>query len=177
MPKARIAMLAAILYAGLWFAPAFADEYRDVYQLYKSGNPGQALERIDAHLAHKPHDSRMRFLKGVILTEQVRRPEAIAVFTELTQDFPELPEPYNNLAVLYAAQGNYLRARETLEMAVRTHPGYATAYENLGDVYAMLASQAYEKAAQLDRNNVTAPRKLAMTRELFTVKALGGANR
>jgi tetratricopeptide (TPR) repeat protein len=176
MPPARIARMlrltgvAALICASLQHAPALADEYRDLYQLYRSGDPVQALERIDAYLAQQPRDSRVRFLKGVILAEQARRPEAIAVFTELTQDFPELPEPYNNLAVVYAAQGNYARARETLEMAVRTHPGYATAYENLGDVYAMLASGAYEKAAQLDRANTTAPRKLALTRELFAVK-------
>ena len=171
MSKARIVAATVLLCAGVWFAPAFADEYRDFYQLYKSGDPAQALERIEAYLAQKPHDSRTRFLKGVILAEQLRRTEAIAVFTELTQDFPELPEPYNNLAVLYAAQGDYPRARETLEMAVRTNPGYATAYENLGDVYAMLASQAYDKAVKLDRNNGTAPRKLEITRELFTIKA------
>jgi len=177
MPRPRIAVVAALLCAGLWLAPALADQYSDLYQLYKSGNSAQALERIDAYLAQKPRDSRARFLKGVILTEQTRRDEAIAVFTELTQDFPELPEPYNNLAVLYAAQGNYPRARETLEMAVRTHPGYATAYENLGDVYAMLASHAYEKASQLDRSNATATRKLELTRELFTVKVAPAANR
>lgn len=175
MLKPRIAAAVALLCAGLWFAPAVADEYRDLYQLYKDGHAAQALERIDAYLARKPRDARARFLKGVVLTEQGSRPEAIAAFTELTQDFPELPEPYNNLAVLYAAQGNYQRARETLEMAVRTHPGYATAYENLGDVYAMLASQAYDKAAQLDRKNASAPRKLRMTRELFSVTAPPGA--
>ena len=54
---------------------------------------------------------------------------------------------------------------------MRTNPGYATAYENLGDVYAMLASQAYDKAVKLDRNNGSAPRKLEITRELFTIKA------
>ena len=181
MPLARIARfrqriaVAALSCASLWIAPALADEYRDFYQLYKSGNAVQALERIDAYLAQTPRDSRTRFLKGVILAEQGRRPEAIAVFTELTQDFPELPEPYNNLAVVYAAQGNYQRARETLEMAVRTNPSYATAYENLGDVYAMLASQAYEKSAQFDRGNRTAARKLEITRELFSVKAAPAA--
>jgi Flp pilus assembly protein TadD len=172
MPTARMTAVAALLLCGgLWLAPALADEYRDLYQLYQQGETAQALERIDAYLAQQPRDARARFLKGVILTDQKRRDEALAVFTELTQDFPELPEPYNNLAVLYAAQGNYERAREVLEMSVRTHPGYATAHENLGDVYAMLASQAYAKAAQLDPKNATARTKLGMVRELFSVKA------
>ncbi|HEY7760973.1 MAG TPA: tetratricopeptide repeat protein [Burkholderiales bacterium] len=178
----RIATLTAWLLCGaLRLAPALADEYRDLYQLYKQGD-AQALERIDAYLAKQPRDARARFLKGVILTDQKRRDEAIALFSELTQDFPELPEPYNNLAVLYAAQGEYTRAREVLEMAVRNYPAYATAHENLGDVYAMLASQAYDKAVQADPKNTTAPVKLRLVRELFSVKAppaeaASGANR
>jgi Flp pilus assembly protein TadD len=183
MPTQRIATLAALLLCGaLRLAPALADKYRDLYQLYKQGDTAQALERIDAYLASQPRDARARFLKGVILTDQKRRDEAITVFTGLTQDFPELPEPYNNLSVLYAAQGDYERAREVLEMAVRNYPGYATAHENLGDVYAMLASQAYDKAVQADPKNTTAPIKLRMVRELFSVKApppeaAPGANR
>ena len=172
MPTGRIAVLAALLlFSALGLAPARADEYGDLYQLYKQGETAKALERIDAYLGKQPRDARARFLKGVILTYQKPREEATAVFTELTQDFPELPEPYNNLAVLYAAQGNYERAREVLEMSVRTNPSYATAYENLGDVHAMLASQAYDKAAQLDPKNTTAPTKLRLVRELFSVKA------
>ncbi len=58
------------------------------------------------------------------------------MFTKLSEDYPELPEPYNNLAVLYAQQKQYDKARTALEMAIRTHPSYAIAYENLGDIYA-----------------------------------------
>jgi tetratricopeptide (TPR) repeat protein len=79
-----------------------------------------------------------------------------------------LPEPYNNLAVLYAQQKQYDRARNALEMAIRTHPSYAIAYENLGDVYAKLASQAYDKALQLDTSNAAAQSKLAMIRDLVS---------
>ena len=46
----------------------------------------------------------------------------------------------------------------------------------------MLASRAYDKAAQLDPKNTTAPTKLRLVRELFSVKAppveaAPGANR
>jgi ketosteroid isomerase-like protein len=85
----------------------------------------------------------------------------------LTEDFPELPEPYNNLAVLYASQNQFDKARTALEMAIRTNPSYATAHENLGDVYARLASQAYNKALQLDGANSAVPPKLATIREVF----------
>jgi ketosteroid isomerase-like protein len=86
-----------------------------------------------------------------------------------------LPELYNNLAVLYAAQGQYDKARHALEMSIRTHPSYATAYENLGDVYAKLASQAYDKALQLDSSNSGAKSKLSMVRELISGGPRSGA--
>ena len=66
---------------------------------------------------------------------------------QLTRDYPELAEPYNNLAVLHAASGHLEKAREALETALRLDPGYATARENLGDVYLRLAASAYEQAA------------------------------
>jgi ketosteroid isomerase-like protein len=129
----------------------------------------QAMQRVDAALAQKPRDAQMRFFKGLILTEQGKTADAIGVFQRLTEDYPELPEPYNNLAVLYASQGEYEKARASLEMAIRTHPSYATAHENLGDVYAKLASQAYDKALQLDSTNTAAQSKLALIKELISV--------
>ncbi|HEY9025308.1 MAG TPA: tetratricopeptide repeat protein, partial [Burkholderiaceae bacterium] len=86
-------------------------------------------------------------------------------------DYPDLPEPYNNLAALYAANGDYGRARVTLEQAVRANPGYAIAHENLGDVYAALASQSYAKARQLDPTNAALDNKLALARELYKRKS------
>ncbi len=144
-----------------------ADEIADIGKLLRGGQLDQALQRVDSFLATKPRDAQGRFLKGLILTEQNKTQEAITLFTRLTEDFPELPEPYNNLAVLFAGQGQYEKARQSLEMAIRTHPSYATAHENLGDVYAKLASQAYDKALQLDSNNPAAVNKLAMARELI----------
>jgi len=170
----RFPTLLAALFIGLVVAaPALAqrDELGDASELIKLGQYERALTRVEAYLEEQPKDARGRFLKGLILAEQKKFDEAIAVFTELTQDFPELPEPFNNLAVLYANQGQYDEARSALEMAIRTHPSYATAHENLGDVYAKLASQAYDKALQLDRENRTAQTKLNLIRELFSSAA------
>lgn len=152
----------------VFLSPVGADDYQDASQLLKQGKHAAALEKVDAVLASSPKDARARFLKGLILTEQGKTPDAIKVFNGLTQDYPELPEPYNNLAVLYAAQGQYDQARKSLEMAIRTHPSYAVAHENLGDVYAKMASEAYDKALQLDGGNKTAQTKLSLIRELFT---------
>ncbi len=141
---------------------------QDISQLFRQGQHVTALNKLDAYLSGNPKDAQGRFLKGLILTELNRYQEAIKVFSDLTQDFPELPEPYNNLAVLYAAQGQYDRAKQSLEQAIRTHPSYATAHENLGDIYAKMASLAYDKALQLDESNVSAQTKLALIRDLFS---------
>lgn len=151
---------------------AHADALQDIAKQVRQGQHSQALEQIDKYLAGKPNDPQGRFLKGIILTEMNKPAEAIAVFTKLTEDYPELPEPYNNLAVIYAQQKQYEKAKQALEMAIRTHPSYATAHENLGDVYARLASQAYDKALQIDSSNSSAQNKLALIRDL-----MGAGNR
>ena len=159
----------------LMSAAVKADDAADVGKLLRAGQTNEALQKVDAALAQKPKDAQMRFLKGLILTEQGKSAEAITVFTKLTDDYPELPEPYNNLAVLYASSGQYDKARAALEMAIRTNPTYGTAHENLGDVYAKLASQAYDKALQLDSGNSTAKLKLTLVRNLVG-NTTGGTN-
>ena len=154
-------------------SPSFADNLPEVQRLIKQGQYPQAMEKVDAYLSSRPKDAQGRFLKGLIYTEMNKPAEAIGVFTKLSEDYPELPEPYNNLAVLYAQQKQYDKARTALEMAIRTHPSYAIAYENLGDVYAKLASQAYDKALQLDNSNSTTQNKLALIRDLITTSGKG----
>ena len=148
---------------------AHADALSDADLLLRTGHSAQALEKVEAYLAKNPDDMQARFLKGLILTEQKRESEAIDVFLRLTQDNPEYAEPYNNLAVLYAARGNLEDARNALEAAVRVNPKYVTAQENLGDVYARLAAQAYERAAALDTKSKDVGAKLKLSRELVAV--------
>ncbi len=151
----------------LVLSTAHADDYSDVSQLARNGKFNEALAKADQYLSGKPRDPQMRFIKGVVQRDSGKTAEAIATFTRLTEDYPELPEPYNNLAVLYAGQSQFDKARTALEMAIRTNPSYTTAHENLGDVYAKLASQAYGKALQLDASNTAVAPKLALIRELF----------
>ena len=168
------AALASVLLASMLVTfSARADDYSDVNRLLRAGQAAEASALADKYLSSKPKDAQMRFLKGVILTEQGKPNDAISAFTKLTEDFPELPEPYNNLAVLYASQSQFDKARAALEMAIRTNPSYATAHENLGDVYAKLASQAYSKALQLDNSNTGVQPKLALIRELFAPGSKG----
>ncbi|MFZ6846708.1 L,D-transpeptidase Cds6 family protein [Undibacterium sp. RuRC25W] len=172
--KIRSLFVISQLSIALIALPSFADDVGDIGKMLRAGQTAEALQKTDNALMAKPKDAQLRFLKGLILTEQNKSPEAIAVFSKLTDDYPELPEPYNNLAVLYAASGQYDKARAALEMAIRTNPTYGTAHENLGDVYAKLASQAYDKALQLDSGNATAKLKLTLVRNL--VGTSGGVN-
>ena len=151
--------------------PSFADDYSEVSRLVRSGQLTEALAMADRYLATRPRDPQMRFLKGVAQSEAGRQAAAIETFTALTQEYPELPEPYNNLAVLYAGQREFDKARNALESAIRTNPGYATAHENLGDIYAQLASQSYSRAQQLDAGNASVRPKLALIRQLLSTAA------
>ncbi len=161
------------LAAAMALPNAYADDYAEVSQLMRAGKFTEAMSKADQYLSSKPRDPQMRFLKGVIQRDTGKTAEALTTFTRLTEDFPELPEPYNNLAVLYAGQSQFDKARAALEMAIRTNPSYSTAHENLGDVYAKLASQAYNKALQLDSNNQAVAPKLALIRELFNPGSKG----
>jgi len=169
--RTRRSAQAVVLALGLAVAcltalPVRADSYREASQLLKSGQHAEALKQVNRHLSAKPKDAQGRFLKGIILTGMNKQKEAIEVFQKLTEDYPDLPEPYNNLAVIYAQQKQFDKARQALESAIRTHPAYATAHENLGDIYSRLASQAYGKALQIDSSNASAQTKLAMINDL-----------
>lgn len=162
---ARPAVLALCL---AFSAAALADEVQDINQLYRAGDLDAALTRAERFLAGSPKDARARFLKGLILADQGKSAEAVRVFTALTEDYPELAEPYNNLAVLYAAEGRYEAAKNALEMAIHAHPGYATAHENLGDLYARLAMQAYARALESDAGNRAAHTKYTLLKDMLT---------
>lgn len=163
-PRAlRLAALTALLTVGT----AYADDYADVNQLLRSGKASQALERADSYLAKNARDPQMRFLRAVALTDTGKTADAITALRQLTEEYPELPEPYNNLAVLYASQNQLDQARTALEMAVRNHPGYGVAHENLGDIYARLAYQAYAKAQPLDGRAASVAPKMTLLRQLL----------
>ncbi|GHD57277.1 tetratricopeptide repeat protein [Jeongeupia chitinilytica] len=162
--RLRRLSLALLLLAGT----VQAGDKEDIQQLLQARQYAPALERADRALAKTPKDPQIRFLRGLALTELGRSDDAIKTFVSLSEDYPQLPEPYNNLAVLYAQQNQYDKARTALQMAIQTNPSYATAHENLGDLYARLASQAYDKALQLEGNKGSAQTKLKLVNELFS---------
>ena len=159
--RQRIAMLGLLL--GGLCAPALAqnqtwmpgsltetvyqtDPHEEVRKLLRQGKHAQALLLVEKGVALNPRDPQMRFWQGY-LYEQLGQPQlAKPVYLALTQEYPELPEPHNNLGVLLAAEGDYGQARQRFEQALRANPNYAVASENLGDVMLQLARQSYEQA-------------------------------
>lgn len=163
----RTAFTAALLAFSVAATAQNAD-LQEINRLQKSGQSQLALDKVNVYLTSKPKDAVGRFIRGLAQAELGKTNDAITTFQSLTEDFPELPEPYNNLAVLYSSKGQFEKARVALELAIQTHPSYSTAHENLGDIYAKLASQAYDKALQLDKANGGVATKLNLVRDLFS---------
>lgn len=164
VPFHRLPLL-VVLFVAASFGSARADDLAEVMRLQSSGQSAAAVEFAQRHMAQQPRDATMRFQLGVMLADSGRKAEAIEAFTQLSQDHPDLPEPYNNLAAVHASMGDYVQARAALERALRSRPDYAAAHENLGDVYLALARRAYARAAELEPANTTLAPKLALLRQ------------
>jgi tetratricopeptide (TPR) repeat protein len=171
---ALLALLTSVFAASTYAQSA--NPLTEAQTLLQQGQQSQALDKVERALAANPKDRQARFLKGVILAEMNKLDEAAAVFIKLTEDAPELPEPYNNLAVIYAQQKQFDKAKAALEMAIRTHPSYAVAHENLGDLYAKMARQAYDRALQIDSSNTNAQAKLNLLRDLTSTSTRPATN-
>ena len=143
--------------------------------MIREGQYAFARVKIEAALAANAKNPQARFLRGVVQADQDQADEAAATFQALTEDFPELPEPYNNLAVIWAQRGQYEKARTALESAIASHPDYAIAHENLGDIYSRLAGAEYDRALALDKTNKSAQAKLVLVRQLYAVTPSGNA--
>jgi Flp pilus assembly protein TadD len=143
----------------------------------KAGNAQRALEIAEAALKTFPNDAQLRFIRAVALNMLGRLPEAEAAFVSLTQEYPELPEPYNNLAVVRAAQGKLDLARVALEDAIRAVPNYPVAHENLGDIHAQLAARSYRNAQRLDPGNRTLASKLKLVGEVVAAQPTPAVSR
>lgn len=178
-PTMQFRILAAELPLWLLLCAAFAmparaataEELSEVTRLHRAGQNAAALERAERVLSAQPKDAQMRFLKSVILVDMGRAAEAQAILQALVQDYPELAEPHNNLAAIYAAAGDYGKSRAELEETIRLNPSYAPAHENLGDVHALLAAQSYARALRLEPASATLPRKLALVRQLTAISS------
>ncbi|MET0917512.1 MAG: tetratricopeptide repeat protein [Burkholderiales bacterium] len=149
----------------------YAQSLRDARVLITDKKYDEAIALLDKLNAERPREPQARFLKGIAQADAGKTDAAITTFQAVLGDFPELPEPHNNLAVLYAQKGEYGLARDELEAAISAAPDYVVAYENLGDIYARLAAVNYEKAIARDARNKSAPAKLKLVREILAPPA------
>jgi len=167
-PRFAVCLLSMLLTSVL-AAKAWADDFSDIAQLSREGKFVEALAKADVYLSARPKDAQMRLLKGIVQRDAGKPNDALITFARMTEDFPELPEPYNNLGVIYADQNQLDKARAAFEMALRTNPSYSTVHANLADVYGLLSSAAYNKALQIDLNNAAVAPKLALVRQIITL--------
>ena len=159
-------VLVALLLCGS-VATAIADDAAEVRALVARGDLAAALQRAERAAAANPRDVQARFLQGVVLMDLQRNDDAMALFTRLSQAYPELPDPLNNIALLHARAGRLEMARQALESALRNDPGHRTARANLGQVHLMLAVQAWEQLASEGVLDVPLQRQLDGARSLL----------
>ena len=139
----------------------------EIKLLLTKGKYSSAETLVNNDIDNDLNNPELLFYRGIIETNLGKNNKAIDTFRELTERFPELPEPFNNLAVLYAEKGQFRLAKEILEQAIKTNPSYLTAHINLGDIFTKMASEAYNKALEIDKTNNVAITKLSMITQLF----------
>jgi Flp pilus assembly protein TadD len=147
-------------------AVAAAAELAEVRAMAARGELPAALQRAQKAASADPRDAQARFLVGVLMMDLQHDDEALTHFARMAQDYPELPDPLNNMALLQARAGHLELARQSLEAALRNDPAHRTARGNLGQVYLMLAAQTWERVA------ASAPLDPAVQRRLEGVRAL-----
>jgi Flp pilus assembly protein TadD len=147
--------------------PAVADGTPEIDQAIADKQLITALSALDKRIASNPTDVQAKFKRATVLAQLKRDDDAIAAFTALTQQYPEVPEPYNNLAALYAKRGDLSQARATLETAVAANPAFALGYQNLGTLYLQMSSRAYQRAAALDHGDALALQRTAAIEQVL----------
>lgn len=176
MPSRHPALIRTLVLAALlaWLGIGHAAPADEVRALINRGELPAALAAADKAVQAQPRDAALRFLRGVALMEMRRDDEAIQQFTQLTQEFPELPDPYNNLALLHARAGRLELARQALQRALLNDPNHRAARINLGQIHLLLAAQAWEQAASAPGADASLQRKLQALHAFLASEAIAG---
>ena len=125
-----------------------------------------------AMLRQQPQNIQTQFLTAVAFQHNNQPGIAERYYLQLIQSNPELPEPRNNLAMIYIDHGKYDQAIDLLITSLKTHPAYATAWQNLNLLYQGLASEAYRKALSKEKN----PRSVMGKIKLSALTSLHNVN-
>lgn len=172
--RIALAAMSLLVVAGTAHAqvsPAVADGTPEINAAIAQHDWAGALAQLDERVRSHPRDAQARFKRANVLTQLGRDDDAMTAYTALTQTYPELPEPYNNLAALYAKRGELDEARVALETAVRASPGYALAQANLGDLYLRLAAESFKRASALDPRDAYSARRSRQIGQLVSSPA------
>ena len=142
-----------------------------INQLIASGKFQQALNEIEkkqptvSYMEQPGTDVQLRFLRARALTGLGRTTEAINDYLDMTSKYPELAEPWNNMATLQLQAGLLDQAYQSLKMAVGINPKYGIAHRNLGLVQLIMANHSFDQAVQ---NGVAgAAKQAAATKQII----------
>lgn len=165
--SAVVVSLALLLAPGSTLAADGLDRART---LARDGNVRGAVQHLNRLLVtdiELEQRVKARYLKGMLLLGHGETKAAKAVFERMIADYPSLPEPYNNLAAIHASSGEYENARLLLVDVLAQHPDYVVALENLGDLYARMAANAYQRARNLEPEAGQVDAKLSTLGQMF----------
>jgi tetratricopeptide (TPR) repeat protein len=138
--KLTLTVLCCLLVSGMAFA---ADSMQ---QLIEQKQYAQAVQAGEQILRQTPNHASTRFLTAYAHQMTGETDKAIKMYQALIRDKPELPEPRNNLAMIYLGKGDYDQASQLLISAINTNISYSIAYANLSQVYKGIASESYRRA-------------------------------
>ena len=141
-------------------------------QLIVQKQYAKAIHSGEQTLRQTPNDSNTRFLTAYAYQMTGKSDRAIKMYEDLIRDEPQLPEPRNNLAMIFLEQGDYDRASLLLVSAINTRINYAIAYNNLSQVYKGIASEAYRRAI----SQTSEPAKYTHDIELTAITRLDNAS-
>ncbi len=165
--------LLLLLWSGLLSAAAAESKSREQDQIrlaLQAGQISESAKLLKSELQRQPQDVNLRLLEGLLQAQSGQKDKAIETFKKLAADHPTLPEPHNNLGVLYAERNELKLAKAAFEKALATIPSYAASHKNLMDLNARLARQAYARA--LRQEDGAAPMTSA---SLLMLPVVGGA--
>ncbi len=138
-----------LLYAAF---PAYSNSISQLQQALDSRHYDQAATLGLTLLRQQPQNVQAKFLTALAFQLNGQQKIAARQYQELIKLAPKLPEPRNNLAMIYMNEGKYDQAIDLLVATLNTHPAYATAWKNLKKLYQGLASEAYRKALSKEKN-------------------------
>ncbi|MGX9937355.1 tetratricopeptide repeat protein [Advenella kashmirensis] len=122
--------------------------------MISQGQAAKALQEIERRqnandrIIAPATDVQLLFLKGRALAALDRKPQALEVYRSMTSSYPELAEPWNNMAALYLQAGLTDPAYEALKTALSINPRYGVALRNMGMVQLMLSQKAFADASR-----------------------------